>query len=57
LPKHIINPPVPAGVKAILILLKYWCIHRLCVDHPTFANMVAGHIIIICLITIFIFAG
>jgi F-type H+-transporting ATPase subunit a len=57
---HIINPPVPFGIKFIMIPVEllgvltkpFALIIRL------FANMLAGHIIIICLISlIFIFGG
>ena len=57
---HIINPPVPLGIKPILIPVEilglftkpFALIVRL------FANMVAGHIIILSFITlIFIFGG
>ncbi|MEI6948018.1 F0F1 ATP synthase subunit A [Paraflavisolibacter sp. H34] len=57
---HIFNPPVPGGVKAIMIPVEilgmftkpFALIVRL------FANMLAGHIIIICLISlIFIFGN
>ena len=58
---HIFNPPgVPLGVKFILVPVEFLGVFI----KPTaliirlFANMVAGHIIIICLISlIFIFAG
>ncbi len=59
--KHILNPPgVPGWVKVILVPVEFISVFI----KPTalmirlFANMVAGHIIIICLISlIFIFAG
>jgi F-type H+-transporting ATPase subunit a len=58
---HIINPPgMPAGVKAILIPVEVLSvfIKPFALIIRLFANMVAGHIIIICLISlIFIFAG
>jgi F-type H+-transporting ATPase subunit a len=58
---HIINPPgMPAGVKAILIPVEILSvfIKPFALIIRLFANMVAGHIIIICLISlIFIFAG
>lgn len=58
---HIFNPPgVPMGVKFILVPVEFLGVFI----KPTaliirlFANMVAGHIIIICLISlIFVFAG
>jgi len=58
---HIINPPgMPVGVKAILIPVEILSvfIKPFALIIRLFANMVAGHIIIICLISlIFIFAG
>ena len=57
---HIVNPPVPFGIKFIMVPVEilglftkpFALIIRL------FANMVAGHIIIICLVSlIFIFGG
>jgi F-type H+-transporting ATPase subunit a len=58
---HIINPPgMPIGVKAILIPVEILSvfIKPFALIIRLFANMVAGHIIIICLISlIFIFAG
>lgn len=57
---HIINPPVPAGVKPILILVEVLSIFTkpFALMIRLFANMLAGHIIIICLISlIFIFGG
>jgi len=58
--KHIINPPVPVGIKPILIIVEILGIFTkpfaLCIR--LFANMIAGHIIIICLISlIFIFGA
>jgi F-type H+-transporting ATPase subunit a len=58
---HILNPPgVPGWVKAILVpveILSFF-IKPTALIIRLFANMVAGHIIIICLISlIFIFAG
>jgi F-type H+-transporting ATPase subunit a len=58
--KHIINPPVPIGIKPILIIVEILGIFTkpfaLCIR--LFANMIAGHIIIICLISlIFIFGA
>jgi F-type H+-transporting ATPase subunit a len=55
---HIFNPPVPAGVKPILVLVEFLSvfIKPFALIIRLFANMVAGHIIIICLISlIFIF--
>jgi F-type H+-transporting ATPase subunit a len=58
---HIINPPgMPLGVKFILIPVEILSvfIKPFALIIRLFANMVAGHIIIICLISlIFIFAG
>jgi F-type H+-transporting ATPase subunit a len=58
---HIINPPgMPIGVKMILIPVEILSvfIKPFALIIRLFANMVAGHIIIICLISlIFIFAG
>lgn len=58
---HIFNPPgIPAGVKAILVPVEILSvfIKPFALIIRLFANMVAGHIIIICLISlIFIFAG
>jgi F-type H+-transporting ATPase subunit a len=58
---HIINPPgVPFGVKLILVPVEILSvfIKPFALIIRLFANMVAGHIIIICLISlIFIFAG
>jgi F-type H+-transporting ATPase subunit a len=57
---HIFNPPgVPGGVKPILVLVEFLSvfIKPFALIIRLFANMVAGHIIIICLISlIFIFA-
>ena len=57
---HIINPPVPVGIKPILIIVEILGIFTkpfaLCIR--LFANMIAGHIIIICLTSlIFIFGA
>lgn len=55
---HIFNPPVPMGVKPILVLVEFLGIFTkpFALMIRLFANMVAGHIIIICLISlIFIF--
>jgi F-type H+-transporting ATPase subunit a len=58
---HIINPPgMPAGVKIILIPVEILnvFIKPFALIIRLFANMVGGHIIVICLISlIFIFAG
>ena len=58
---HIINPPgVPGWVKVILVPVEILSvfIKPFALIIRLFANMVAGHIIIICLISlIFIFAG
>lgn len=58
---HIFNPPgIPGGVKAILVPVEILSvfIKPFALIIRLFANMVAGHIIIICLISlIFIFAG
>lgn len=58
---HIFNPPgMPIGIKFILVpveILSFF-IRPMALIIRLFANMVAGHIIIICLISlIFIFAG
>jgi F-type H+-transporting ATPase subunit a len=57
---HIFNPPgMPIGVKAILVPVEFLSvfIKPMALIIRLFANMVAGHIIIICLISlIFIFA-
>jgi len=57
---HIFNPPVPMGVKPILILVEFVSIFikPMALMIRLFANMIAGHILIICLVSlIFIFAG
>lgn len=57
---HIFNPPVPGGVKPILVLVEVLSIFTkpFALIIRLFANMLAGHIIIICLISlIFIFGG
>ncbi|SFP64094.1 F0F1 ATP synthase subunit A [Parafilimonas terrae] len=57
---HIFNPPVPAFVKPILMLVEFLgvFIKPMALMIRLFANMVAGHILVICLISlIFIFAG
>jgi F-type H+-transporting ATPase subunit a len=59
--KHIFNPPgVPFGVKLILVPVEFISvfIKPFALIIRLFANMVAGHIIIICLISlIFVFSG
>jgi F-type H+-transporting ATPase subunit a len=57
---HIFNPPVPMGVKPILIPVEILGIFTkpFALMIRLFANMIAGHIIIICLISlIFIFGS
>ncbi|MEO5997937.1 MAG: F0F1 ATP synthase subunit A [Chitinophagaceae bacterium] len=57
---HIINPPVPTGVKPILVLVEVLSIFTkpFALMIRLFANMLAGHIIIICLVSlIFIFGS
>ncbi|QEC67520.1 F0F1 ATP synthase subunit A [Panacibacter ginsenosidivorans] len=57
---HIFNPPVPGGIKAIMIPVEILGIFTkpFALIIRLFANMLAGHIIIICLISlIFIFAN
>jgi F-type H+-transporting ATPase subunit a len=57
---HIFNPPVPVGVKPILILVEFLSvfIKPMALMIRLFANMIAGHILIICLVSlIFIFGG
>ena len=57
---HIFNPPVPGGIKPILILVEILGVFTkpFALIIRLFANMLAGHIIIICLISlIFIFGG
>lgn len=57
---HIFNPPVPVGVKGILVLVEFLGVFTkpFALIIRLFANMLAGHIIIICLISlIFIFGG
>ena len=58
--KHIFWPPVPHGVKPILILVELLGVFTkpFALMIRLFANMVAGHIIILCLISlIFIFGA
>ncbi len=57
---HIFNPPVPNGVKPIMIPVEILGIFTkpIALIVRLFANMIAGHIIIICLISlIFIFGN
>jgi F-type H+-transporting ATPase subunit a len=57
---HIFNPPVPIGVKPILIPVEILGVFTkpFALMIRLFANMIAGHIIIICLISlIFIFGA
>ena len=57
---HIFNPPVPGGVKPIMIPVEFLGIFTkpVALIVRLFANMIAGHIIIICLISlIFIFGN
>jgi F-type H+-transporting ATPase subunit a len=57
---HIVNPPVPVGIKPILIIVEILGIFTkpFALMIRLFANMIAGHIIIICLVSlIFIFGA
>lgn len=57
---HIFNPPVPGGVKPIMVPVEVLGIFTkpIALIVRLFANMIAGHIIIICLISlIFIFGN
>src|SRR3954466_8354884 len=57
---HIFNPPVPTGVKPIMIPVEIMGIFTkpFALIIRLFANMISGHIIIICLISlIFIFGN
>src|SRR5688500_16020454 len=57
---HIFNPPVPMGVKPILVPVEILGVFTkpFALMIRLFANMIAGHIIIICLISlIFIFGS
>ncbi len=57
---HIFNPPVPFGIKFIMVPVEILSIFTkpFALIIRLFANMLAGHIIIICLISlIFIFAN
>lgn len=55
---HIVNPPVPGAIKPVMVLVEFIGVFTkpFALIIRLFANMVAGHIIIICLISlIFIF--
>ena len=57
---HIFNPPVPGGIKPIMVIVEFLGVFTkpFALIIRLFANMLAGHIIIICLISlIFIFGG
>ena len=57
---HIFNPPVPFGINFIMIIVEVLSVFTkpFALIIRLFANMLAGHIIIICLISlIFIFGG
>ena len=57
---HIFNPPVPFGIKFIMVPVEFLSIFTkvFALIIRLFANMLAGHIIIICLISlIFIFGN
>ena len=57
---HIVNPPVPFGIKFIMVPVEILGIFTkpFALIIRLFANMLAGHIIIICLVSlIFIFGG
>ena len=57
---HILNPPVPGFVKGILVPVEVLQVFTkpFALMIRLFANMIAGHIIIICLVSlIFIFGG
>ena len=57
---HIVNPPVPAGIKPILMIVEFLGVFTkpFALMIRLFANMIAGHIIIICLVSlIFIFGA
>jgi F-type H+-transporting ATPase subunit a len=57
---HVFNPPVPMGVKPIMIPVEVLAVFTkpFALIIRLFANMIAGHIIIICLISlIFIFGN
>ncbi len=57
---HIFNPPVPAGINVLMVVVEVIGIFTkpFALIIRLFANMLAGHIIIICLVSlIFIFGG
>jgi F-type H+-transporting ATPase subunit a len=57
---HIFNPPVPAGINVLMVLVEIIGIFTkpFALIIRLFANMLAGHIIIICLVSlIFIFGS
>jgi F-type H+-transporting ATPase subunit a len=57
---HIFNPPVPAGINVLMVFVEILGIFTkpFALIIRLFANMLAGHIIIICLVSlIFIFGG
>jgi F-type H+-transporting ATPase subunit a len=57
---HVVNPPVPFGIKFIMVPVEILSIFTkpFALIIRLFANMLAGHIIIICLVSlIFIFGG
>lgn len=57
---HIFNPPVPGAIKPIMVIVEFLGVFTkpFALIIRLFANMLAGHIIIICLISlIFIFGG
>jgi F-type H+-transporting ATPase subunit a len=56
---HIFNPPVPAGVKPILVPVELLGVFTkpFALMIRLFANMVAGHILIICLISLIFILG
>lgn len=57
---HIFNPPVPFGIKFIMVPVEFLSLFTkpFALIIRLFANMLAGHIIIICLVSlIFIFGG
>jgi len=57
---HIFNPPVPGAIKPIMVIVEVLGVFTkpFALIIRLFANMLAGHIIIICLVSlIFIFGG
>jgi F-type H+-transporting ATPase subunit a len=57
---HIFNPPVPGGVKPIMVIVEFLSIFTkpFALIIRLFANILAGHIVIICLVSlIFVFGG